>query len=48
LRNGVKPFTGSKRVQPVARAAEEEAAAPAEAAPAAVVEADSFTFNYNE
>lgn len=40
-----KPFSGSRRV--VVRAAEEEEA-PAAEAPAATVEAESFTFNLNE
>lgn len=50
LRNGVKPFSGARRVVK-ARAAEEEApaaeeAAPLEAAPA--VEESSFSFNLSE
>jgi hypothetical protein len=51
LRNGVRPFTGSRRVPSklVARAAEGEDAAPAEAeAPATVVAEESFSFNLNE
>jgi hypothetical protein len=50
LRNGVRPFTSSRRAPSmvVVRAAEGEEAAPAEAeAPATVVE-DSFSFNVNE
>jgi hypothetical protein len=52
LRNGVKPFSGSKRAPVVVRAAEEEAApveaAAAEEAPAPVVESADFSFNYTE